>query len=986
VSDPAELSERAQGLLQDPRTAGDPEALSQVIQWLDEAMADTPFDHPGRVSRLSNLGIALQTRFSRTGAAADLDRAVDVGAETVAAAGPDHPNLARYLGNLGAALQTRFTRTGVPADLDRAVDLGDAALEATPPDHPNRPGRMSNLANTLSVRFAVTGSLSDLDRAVEVGTAAVAAAPPEHPNLPRYLSNLGGTLQTRFRRTGSLADLDRAVEVGTAAVAAALPEHPNLSLYLSNLSGTLQTRFGRIGALADLDRAIEHSEAAVAAAPVGRPDRPRCLSNLGGALGTRYARTGALTDLDRAVDAGTEALALTPQAHPDHVMYLANLGVTLQHRFEHTGAQTDLDRAVDLSEQAVAGTPPDHPNRAVRLSNLGTAFLARFGRTAEPADLDRAVELGTAAVAAVPSEHPGRALYLANLGDALRARFASTHQPADRTDAIAVYRESLHHRSGTPINRAHAGRSAATLAAGQQDWAGAEADLLAVLELLPVLTDHGLGPQDRQHHLAQLQGLAADTVSATLAAELRNPYQRVSTAWQRLEQTRTILLTQALETRHTVEHLRSIHPQLADEYEDLRRVLTDPDDLAGPGGTAAGRLAAQAVVERRMAAAARWPQLFAEIRQVPGFEDFAAPPRPETLHAAAGDGTVVALVASEHGSGALLLTGTEADYLPLPDLTVADARANAIAFLAALNPPPDQPVNNADVTRVLRWMWDTVAGPVLTRLGCTAGPGDPDAPQVWPRIWWIATGPLSVLPIHAAGHHDDPPATRRAVLDRVVSSYAPSVRALADARRTEREPGRDVLAVGINQTADPASPALPRAEREAHAVALHLEAAGTALVGPSATLDAVRARLGAAAWAHFSCHGRADDNDPARSFLDLYDEPLLAGELFTLHPVDPYLAYLSACTTAVGSFRLLDESVHLASAFQLAGYPHVIATLWWVNDVVSTRLSTAVYGAIHPNPHSWRPPAHALHRAVHALRDRYRDNPQVWAAHIHLGP
>ncbi|WP_460492036.1 CHAT domain-containing protein [Dactylosporangium cerinum] len=369
-----------------------------------------------------------------------------------------------------------------------------------------------------------------------------------------------------------------------------------------------------------------------------------------------------------------------------------------------------------------------------------------------------------------------------------------------------------------------------------------------------------------------------------------------------------------------------------------------------------------------------------------GFEDFAAPPRPQTLHAAAGDGTVVALVASEHGSAALLLTGTEADHLPLPGLTVLDARTNAVAFLAALNPPPDEPVDDAEVTRVLRWLWDTVAGPVLTRLGCTAGPGDPDAPHAWPRIWWIATGPLSVLPIHAAGHHDDPPATRRTVLDRVVSSYAPSVRALADARLAEREPGRDVLAVGINQTADPASPALPRAEREAHAVALQLDAAGTALVGPSATLDAVRGRLGAAAWAHFSCHGRADDNDPARSFLDLFDEPLRAGELFTLHPLDPYLAYLSACTTAVGSFRLLDESVHLASAFQLAGYPHVIATLWWVNDVVSTRLSTAVYGAIHPDPHSWRPPAHALHRAVHTLRTRYRDYPQVWAAHIHLGP
>ena len=61
--------------------------------------------------------------------------------------------------------------------------------------------------------------------------------------------------------------------------------------------------------------------------------------------------------------------------------------------------------------------------------------------------------------------------------------------------------------------------------------------------------------------------------------------------------------------------------------------------------------------------------------------------------------------------------------------------------------------------------------------------GDPVA---WPRLWWCPTGPLTLLPLHAAGHHaeavggESPP---RTVLDRVVSSYTPTLRALLEARR-----------------------------------------------------------------------------------------------------------------------------------------------------------------------------------------------------------
>lgn len=52
---------------------------------------------------------------------------------------------------------------------------------------------------------------------------------------------------------------------------------------------------------------------------------------------------------------------------------------------------------------------------------------------------------------------------------------------------------------------------------------------------------------------------------------------------------------------------------------------------------AATRQAEQEMIAQRKAAAARWPQLLEEIRQVPGFEHFALPPPMEAWHEAAGD-------------------------------------------------------------------------------------------------------------------------------------------------------------------------------------------------------------------------------------------------------------------------------------------------------------------------------------------------------------
>ena len=127
-----------------------------------------------------------EARFERTGDLADLDAAIDLLRQAVAASPADHPDRARYLSNLGVALRARFERTGDRADLDAAVDAGRQAVAASPADHPDRALYLSNLGAALQIRFERTGDRADLDAAIDAGRQAVAASPGRPPR-PRHV-------------------------------------------------------------------------------------------------------------------------------------------------------------------------------------------------------------------------------------------------------------------------------------------------------------------------------------------------------------------------------------------------------------------------------------------------------------------------------------------------------------------------------------------------------------------------------------------------------------------------------------------------------------------------------------------------------------------------------------------------------------------------------------------------------------------------------
>jgi CHAT domain-containing protein len=250
---------------------------------------------------------------------------------------------------------------------------------------------------------------------------------------------------------------------------------------------------------------------------------------------------------------------------------------------------------------------------------------------------------------------------------------------------------------------------------------------------------------------------------------------------------------------------------------------------------------------------------------------------------------------------------------------------------------------------------------------------------------------MSFLPLHAAGRHDTRfDATPQTVIDRVISSYTPTIRALTYTRRlrtvsTNGESGHPGQLVVVAMPHTPAADALPGAADEV-ALLRRLFPQAAILEGPRATYDNVRDALLCHTWAHFACHAGSDLNNPSASYLLLHDHlsrPLIVVDVSRLR-LDAELAFLSACSTARTGGTLLDEAIHLASAFQLAGYRHVIATLWPIGDRPAVRVATSVYTALAVNQ-SADATAGALHHAVRQLRAILPDRPSVWAAHIHNG-
>lgn len=125
---------------------------------------------------------------------------------------------------------------------------------------------------------------------------------------------------------------------------------------------------------------------------------------------------------------------------------------------------------------------------------------------------------------------------------------------------------------------------------------------------------------------------------------------------------------------------------------------------------------------------------------------------------------------------------------------------------------------------------------------------------------------------------------------------------------------------------------------------------------------------------HFAGHGYTDKEKPSNSRLVLEDIPLTVGDLLEMNLYDhsPFLAYLSACSTGqIKDDKFIDESIHLISAFQMAGFRHVIGTLWDVNDEQCVDIARYTYEGMRDGGMTDESVCYGLHMATRTLRDHW---------------
>lgn len=182
-----------------------------------------------------------------------------------------------------------------------------------------------------------------------------------------------------------------------------------------------------------------------------------------------------------------------------------------------------------------------------------------------------------------------------------------------------------------------------------------------------------------------------------------------------------------------------------------------------------------------------------------------------------------------------------------------------------------------------------------------------------------------------------------------------------------------LLAVGYSSNGQ-----LPAARLEAMSIARLM--AGQALVEDEATARAVLAKAPGLRALHLATHAEFRADNPLFSGLALADGWLTTLDLFNWQ-LDASLVTLSACQTGRSVIGGGDEILGLLRALLYAGSRSIVASLWPVQDVVTSELMEQFYLALAAGVHK----AAALRQAQIELRQAGRTHPYFWAPFFLVG-
>ncbi|MFD5985322.1 CHAT domain-containing protein [Streptomyces cyaneofuscatus] len=928
-------------------------------------------------ARLCDALLDLHTRLPRS---AHLDEAAEAIRRALMAAPPGHSDRPTCLNSACCVEEQRFEHDRDVERLRRAEALAEEACSAPREDHGTDRGSYFNTwGNVLRTWNGVTGEPHLLDRAIAAQREAVRSTPPRHPNRAGILANMATTYLRHAYATGDRALLPEAYDLYRKAISRTVGER-GAALHRYNLAsmlGEFSEVFVPVLSMSEaevLDLAIEEAQRAVDALPVEDAQRRRYVLGLATRLGGRYSREHRPEDFARTVRLLETNLPVAgSDAETDAETARCCLGIAelWRTRAFHTVAPSDLSAAETVYRQALDA------------------------RQGAPVELEVHLKYGLATVLVLSAESwivGGRPFT-----DAFVARY---REATELYRWCALYPDAL---VQDRIRRAH---SWARAAARLKNWREAIEAYRLAFSFVPLLAPQHLARADREELLTTLDGVAAD--AAACALSMGDPY----TALEFLESGRGLFLTESLGLREELAKLDTHAPRLGSRFLQLRAEVA-----AAGGGSGWNRDDPEAVVEQGFMApelsvyrarAVELREVLETLRKVPGLTRFLMPPDVRSLVEASADATgpVVVVNVSAVRCDALIVRDGTVRVLPLPELTWYEAlrraedlqRSTWQASDRAL-PLDERASAEQELSAVLDWLWRTVARPVLDDLdrprpASRRRPALPGAGYRRPRVWWCATGPLSGMPLHAASLLPDParPADTStvtdSVIDRVVSSYAPTLSVPAYSRDTTLGNAPKVLAVGLKNT--PGEAKLAGAHLEVDAVCRWAPDA-TRLKGEEASRAAVLAGLRTHDWVHFAGHAAQDSSADDNGHLICHDHaaegPLTTADIADAQAASrSFLAYLAACDTARGRANLTDQAMHLAGGVQSAGFAHVVASFWPLQSTTSLLMTKTFYTYLEGRPVSHDTVARAADHAARAARESSPGRPSWWTSFHHMGP
>lgn len=868
----------------------------------------------------------------------------------------DDVNRARGLQHQRFILAAGYAQTEAAENLEQALQLARQIVDRTTLDHPYLARRLNSLGNLLGDMYLKFGRIHDLEEAIQVGRKAVDMTGKDHPNRAMYLNDLGAVLGDRYERTGDITNLDESILLTEEAVSLTLADHSAHAAYLGNLGARFHNRYQTTRAISDLEDAIRLAKQSVQANPHKTVQSLR-LHNLSRYLGTKYSRTMNFCELEESIQVGRQAIELITTDDPYWTLFVNNLGVQVEKRYLKTKNWVDLEETIEIQKAVVTATPQEHSDRPGLLCNLGRRLERKYCETGEAIDLEESIRLKREALEACPEGHVQYAAILKDLGAGLMKKVRRTRKKANLQEACVYLRNALQHINAPIITRIQAGHALLLACTIISDWQQAYDASDAAVRLIPRLTSRSLENHDRHHVLRQIVGFASDAAAVALQAG-----KGASIALSFLEQGRGLLALSIDNMRTDVVSLREKHPVLADQFVRLRDQLEC--ESIPVAGLNAGELPSRwrNHGSHRYNAGNKLEGVIAEIRRQPGFEAFMAIPTVDKMQASAVAGPIVVVNVSKFRCDALVVDKTRIWSLLLPQLHNREIKKKASS-------------NNLGTPVALEWLWDVVASPILDYLGFV----NPSSSRVWPHVWWVNTGLLTKFPIHAAGYHNDH--SGRTVLDRVISSYTISLKTLLHNRQRHNpqvtsSSQAQALLVAMEHTPGHTY-RLPFATKEVAMLRDICKSIAINSVEPVPRRENIISSLPECNIFHFAGHGHANEQDPLQSYLIVgreQEERLTVADFLriNLHDSLPFLAYLSACGTGrIKDNRSVDEGVQLTSACQLAGFRHVIGTLWEVNDEMCLDVARDTYDAIREKGMTDDSVCWGLHRAITNLRNSW---------------